>query len=197
MIGKTNYSNWRALLFWIYSLEHVFLEILHILIIKLLNIINMLSIVIFPIPKDLSCVPKLWQIIVLQIAGGSEKIAPDRGLIVVAASIFLQIAKCISPYIAKCICHKIQGAQSQSHKKHKQTNKQNKRLRPGRWLIAWAAGSSIRVNLCNPGGSLSLVCRQCHPWLKGLFTIFLFLVRSHILSSIMGCGTADFGRRGL
>ena len=124
MIGKTNYSDWRALLFWIYSLEHVFLEILHILIIKLLNIINMLSIVIVPIPKDLSCVPKLWQIIVLQIAGGSEKIAPDRGLIVVAASIFLQIAKCISPYIAKCICHKIQGAQSQSHKNtNKQTNK--------------------------------------------------------------------------
>ena len=85
----------------------------------------MLSIVIVPIPKDLSCVPKLWQIIVLQIAGGSEKIAPDRGLIVVAAaSIFLQIAKCISPYIAKCICHKIQGAQSQSHKNtNKQTNK--------------------------------------------------------------------------
>ena len=90
----------------------------------------MLSIVIVPIPKDLSCVPKLWQIIALQIAGGSEKIAPDRGLIVVAASIFLQIAKCISPYIAKCICHKIQGAQSQSHKKN--TQKQNKRLRPGR-----------------------------------------------------------------
>ena len=172
MIGKTNYSDWRALLFWIYSLEHVFLEILHILIIKLLNIINMLSIVIVPIPKDLSCVPKLWQIIVLQIAGGSEKIAPDRGLIVVAASIFLQIAKCISPYIAKCICHKIQGAQSQSHKKHKQTKQK---------VAPWSVTNCMSCWIQHPSKSLQsrgialLNLQAMPPMIKGIVhNFFIF-----------------------
>ena len=104
----------------------------------------MLSIVIVPIPKDLSCVPKLWQIIVLQIAGGSEKIAPDRGLIVVAASIFLQIAKCISPYIAKCICHKIQGTHTKT-----QTNKQTKQK-----VAPWSVTNCMSCWIQHPSKSL-------------------------------------------